>query len=47
MAYAAHQRNFAPYFGDKACTKSNPVANKAGVLRRNVGRPVQIGMGIH
>jgi hypothetical protein len=35
MTYAAHQRDFVPYFRDKApTTRSNPVANKAGVLRR-------------
>jgi hypothetical protein len=34
VTYAAHYRDFAPYFGDKASTRSNAVANKAGVLRR-------------
>jgi hypothetical protein len=35
MTYAVHQRDFVPYFRDKApTTRSNPVANKAGVLRR-------------
>ena len=34
MTYAAHCRDFVPYFGDKASTRSNAVANKAGVLRR-------------
>jgi hypothetical protein len=34
MTYAAHHRDFVPYFGDKASTRSNAVANKAGVLRR-------------
>jgi hypothetical protein len=34
MTYAAHHRDFAPYCGDKASTRSNAVANKAGVLRR-------------
>jgi hypothetical protein len=34
MTYAAHHRDFVPYFGDKASTRSNAVANKDGVLRR-------------
>ena len=34
MTYAAHHRGFVPHFGDKASTRSNAVANKAGVLRR-------------
>ena len=34
MTYAAHHRDFVPYFGDKASTRRNAVANKAGVLRR-------------
>jgi hypothetical protein len=34
MTYAAHHRDFVPYFGDRAATRSNAVANKAGVLRR-------------
>ena len=35
MSYAAHHRDFVPYFRDKAtATGSNAVANKAGVLRR-------------
>jgi hypothetical protein len=35
MTYAAHQRDFVPYFRDKASTtRSNAVANKAGVVRR-------------
>jgi hypothetical protein len=34
MAYAAHHRDFVPYFGDKASTRTNAGANKSGVLRR-------------
>ena len=34
MTYPAHHRDFAPYFGDKASTRSSAVANKAGVLWR-------------
>jgi hypothetical protein len=34
MSYAAHQRDFVPYFGDEVSTRSNAVANKTGVLRR-------------
>ena len=34
MTYAAHYRDFVPYFRDKAAAGSNPVAKKAGVLRR-------------
>jgi hypothetical protein len=34
MTYAAHHRDFASCFGDKASARSNVVANKAGVLRR-------------
>ncbi len=35
MTYAAHHRDFVPYFRDQASTtRSNAVANKAGVLRR-------------
>ena len=35
MTYAAHQRDFVPYFRDQASTsRSNAVANKAGILRR-------------
>jgi hypothetical protein len=34
MSHEAHYRDFVPYFGDKASTRSNAVANEAGVLRR-------------
>jgi hypothetical protein len=35
MTYAAHRRDFVPCFGDQASsTRSDPVASKAGVLRR-------------
>ena len=34
MANAAHHRDFAPCFGDKAVARSNAVASKVGVLRR-------------
>jgi hypothetical protein len=34
MTYAAHHRDFVPYFGDKASTRRNVVANKPGRLRR-------------
>jgi hypothetical protein len=34
MTYAAHHGDFVPYVGAKASTRSNPVANKAGILRR-------------
>jgi hypothetical protein len=34
MTYAAHHGDFVPYVGAKASTRSNAVANKAGILRR-------------
>ena len=34
MTYAAHHRDFVPYFPDQTSTGSNAVTNKAGVLRR-------------
>jgi hypothetical protein len=34
MTYAAHHRDFASCFGDKASTRINAVATKTGVLRR-------------
>ncbi len=34
MTYAAHHRDFVPYFPYQTSTGSNAVTNKAGVLRR-------------
>jgi hypothetical protein len=34
MTYAAHRRDFVPYFPYHTSTGSNAVTNKAGVLRR-------------
>jgi hypothetical protein len=34
MTYASPHRDFVRYFDDKASTRGNAVANKAGVLRR-------------
>jgi hypothetical protein len=34
MIYAAHHRNFVPYFPYQTFTGGNAVTNKAGVLRR-------------
>jgi hypothetical protein len=34
MTYAAHHRDFAPYFRDHASTGRNADAGNAGVLRR-------------
>jgi hypothetical protein len=34
VTYASPHRDFDPNFDDKASTRSNAVANKAGVLRR-------------
>ena len=36
MTYAAHHRNFVPYFPYQTSTGSNAVTNKASVLRRIV-----------
>jgi hypothetical protein len=35
MTYAAHHRDFVPYSGEKASTRSNAVAIKVAALRRN------------
>jgi hypothetical protein len=34
MTYAAHHRDFVPYFPCQTSSGSNAVTNKAGVLRR-------------
>ena len=36
MTYAAHHRDFVPYFPYQTSTGSNAVTNKASVLRRIV-----------